>query len=488
MKTEITAALVIFGASGDLAQRKLIPSLYKLFQKKRLPDTLDVIGFARRPYTDETFRQHLKESILSNSPEQFEESSWEEFSNRVHYFQGNLTNSDDFDKLNIYLKNNYCTSCNHYYYLATAPEFFEPIIGYLSKCGLSSEGESENKVIIEKPFGTDLKSAQKLNEFVHTCFNEDQIYRIDHYLGKETAQNILFFRFSNTFFEPVWNRNYIDHVQITVAESVDVGLRAGYYDTAGILRDMFQNHLFQLVTLTAMEPPSSFNAASLRNEKMKVLQAIRPIDLNDVILGQYDGYCQEDGVASDSKIPTYAAMKLFIDNWRWQGVPFYLRSGKALSKKTSEITIYFRKPPHNMFNFMGDFQSSPNTLSIIIQPNEGIRLSFETKQPDSYQSTQTVNMNFYYRDHFGDEPLPDAYERLLLDALHQDASLFARVDEIEQAWKLIDPVIQYSEDPKSPVPLQYTKGTWGPKKALDLIEPNGGCWFITQETGGICTI
>ena len=251
---------------------------------------------------------------------------------------------------------------------------------------------------------------------------------------------------------------------------------------------MFQNHLFQLVALTAMEPPSSFNAASLRNEKMKVLQAIRPIDLNDVVLGQYDGYCQEDGVASDSKIPTYAAIKLFIDNWRWQGVPFYLRSGKALPKKTSEITIHFRKPPHNMFNFTGNFQSSPNTLSIIIQPNEGIRLSFETKQPDSYQSTQTVNMNFYYRDHFGDEPLPDAYERLLLDALHQDASLFARSDEIEQAWKLIDPVIQHSEDPQSPYPLPYNKGTWGPKKALDLIEPNGGCWFISQEAGGICTI
>lgn len=484
-----TAALIIFGASGDLTRRKLIPSLYKLFLKGRLPDHLEIIGFARREWDDDHFRQLLQEGIQQHVPDQFKAERWREFIQRVHYFQGNLDHTEDYLRLKAHLKNTYGEHCNHFFYLATSPEFFKPIIGQLANCGAGSDTENLNRIIIEKPFGTDRASAQELNQFIHQSFREDQIFRIDHYLGKETAQNILFFRFSNTIFEPLWNRNYIDHVQITVAESVDVEYRAGYYDHAGVLRDMFQNHLFQLLALTAMEPPNNFNAIALRNEKVKVLFSVRPIDLQDVVLGQYQGYQETDRVAPDSRTPTYAAMKLFVDNWRWQGVPFYLRSGKAMPQKTSEISIYFRHPPHNMFAEGTHDMPFPNVLSIIIQPDEGIHLSFATKQPDSFREMQSVNMNFYYRDSFGAEALPDAYERLLLDALHDDASLFARADEIERSWDLIDPVIRYAEDTTKPKPFIYEKGSWGPAQAVDLIEPNGGCWLISHGTSGImCTI
>ncbi|HET59492.1 MAG TPA: glucose-6-phosphate dehydrogenase [Chloroflexi bacterium] len=486
MNAQKKTALVIMGATGDLTQRKLIPSLFKLCQKGRLPANLDIIGFARREWDDEYFRQEMREGIQAFTPDQFIQSDWDHFSQRLHFFQGNFTNKEDFDRLSEYMHRHYGGHENHTYYMATSPEFFKTTIGYLADCNLDDAGK--NKIIIEKPFGSDYTSAHDLNEFIHQTFQEEQIFRIDHYLGKETAQNILFFRFSNSIFEPIWNRNLIDHVQITVAESVDVGHRAGYYDHAGVLRDMFQNHLFQLLTLTAMEPPAAFNATYLRNEKVKVLQAIRPIALEDVVLGQYDGYCQTDRVAPDSRTPTYAAMKLYIDNWRWQGVPFYLRSGKALPDKTSEISIYFRNPPHNLFSFEGGVDQSPNVLSIIIQPNEGIHLSFATKQPDSYKEIQSVNMNFYYSQSFGNEPLPDAYERLLLDAINGDASLFARADEIELAWQLMDPVIRFAEDPNKPSPHQYAKNSWGPQAALKLIESNGGCWLVTQGTAGIiCT-
>ena len=486
---EHTAALVIFGASGDLTRRKLIPSLFSLFLKGRLPETLDIVGFARRDWDDDHFRKLLHEGVREHIPEQYNESKWKAFEERLNYFRGNLTVSGDFTKLTHYLDDHYGCGCNHYFYLATSPEFFKPIIGELAHCGLAQEEMGGNKIIIEKPFGTDLASAQDLNQFIHNSFREEQIYRIDHYLGKETAQNILFFRFSNTIFEPLWNRNYIDHVQITVAESVDVGHRAGYYDTAGVLRDMFQNHIFQLLTLTAMEAPAAFNADALRNEKVKVLQSIRPIEIYDVVLGQYKGYQETERVAPDSHTSTFAAMKLYVDNWRWQGVPFYLRSGKAMPEKTSEISVYFRHPPHNMFSADHHDTDFPNVLSIIIQPDEGIHLSFATKQPDSYRDMQAVNMNFYYRDSFGKDALPDAYERLLLDALHEDASLFARADEIERSWELIDPIIRYAEDPLNPMPYIYEKGSWGPSQATELIEPNGGCWLISHGASGImCTL
>jgi glucose-6-phosphate 1-dehydrogenase len=330
---------------------------------------------------------------------------------------------------------------------------------------------------VEKPFGIDLQSAQALNSDLHAVFQEQQIYRIDHYLGKETAQNILFLRFANTIFEPVWNRNYVNNVQISVTEDVDVGHRAGYYDKAGVMRDMIQNHLMQLVALIAMEPPASFEADAVRNEKAKVFKAIRPIPLEDTVRAQYDDYSKAEGVAENSQTPTYAALKLNIDNWRWQGVPFYIRSGKALARKNSEIVIEFQKPPHLMFEQIEDEDFQANVLSICVQPDEGIHLRFEAKIPGSIQETQSVVLEFHYQTSFKGRPLPDAYERLLLDALNGDATLFTRSDEIESAWRLIDPVIKgWQESPGLSPLVTYERTSWGPGAANKLVEGDGRFW------------
>jgi glucose-6-phosphate 1-dehydrogenase len=346
---------------------------------------------------------------------------------------------------------------------------------------MTQEDSGWRRVIVEKPFGRDLPTAQSLNHALQSVFGEHQIYRIDHYLGKETAQNILFFRFGNTVFEPIWNRNYVDHVQITVAETVDVGHRAGFYDTTGVLRDMFQNHLLQLLTLVAMEPPASFEADAIRNEKVKLFSAVRTIRPEDMatetVRGQYRGYADEKGVGAGSQTPTYAALRFWIDNWRWQGIPFYLRSGKALAAKTSTITIEFRCPPHVMFPLPPGASVRRNILALCIQPDEGIHLRVEAKVPDTVAEMRSVEMEFHYRDGFREIGIPEAYERLLLDALQGDASLFTRSDGIEHSWKLIDPVIQGWEGPNAPPLGIYERGSWGPQEADEFINREARTWL-----------
>ncbi len=477
MNTRPSTTIVIFGASGDLTWRKLIPALYNAFKKGRLAECAHIVGFARRPLTDESFRSHLQEGTSKFSPETFDLPIWETFTRQVHYFQGDLREADDFPKLDSFLNKLEGGPSNRLYYLATSPEHYPVVVHALGMAGMASQGSCWRRIVIEKPFGRDLSSARALNLGVHAVFDESQVYRIDHYLGKETSQNILFFRFANTIFEPVWNRRYVNNIQVTVAEDVDVGHRAGYYDTAGVVRDMFQNHLLQLLALVAMEPPSSFNAEAVRNEKAKLFESIRPIALTDTVRGQYAGYAKAEGVAPGSQTPTYAALKLNIDNWRWQGVPFYLRSGKAMMRKTSEIIIEFQRPPHLMFHLPEGSGITPNILSLCIQPDEGIHLRFEAKVPDFEQAMRSVDMDFHYRSSF-DGSLPDAYQRLLLDALAGDASLFTRNDSIEAAWRLLDPIIQGWEAQAIPGLEGYPTGSWGPAEADQLLERDGRSWRI----------
>jgi len=474
-----STTIVIFGASGDLTHRKLIPALFNNFKKGRLPEKFRVIGFARRDWSDDVFREGLREGMEKFAADAFEAETWAAFAPTLHYFKGNLDVAEDYENLGRYLQEKEGEPANRLYYLATSPDFYGPASRSLGEAGLADQSEGQRNIVIEKPFGHDLASALALNEEVHAAFEESQVYRIDHYLGKETAQNILFLRFANTIFEPVWNRRYIDNVQITVAETVDVGRRAGYYDSSGVLRDMFQNHLLQLLTLVAMEPPISLKADAVRNEKAKVLGAIRPIPLTDTVRAQYKGYCEAEGVAPDSQTATFAALKLNIDNWRWKGVPFYLRSGKALTEKTSEITIRFQPPPDIMFNLGADAHFTPNTLSICVQPDEGMHLKFEAKVPDSANESRSVDMDFHYRDAFKGNSLPDAYERLLLDALRGDASLFARSDEIQLAWHLIDPILQgWAASPDQSPLGDYESGSWGPAAADDLLARDGREWRL----------
>jgi glucose-6-phosphate 1-dehydrogenase len=471
--------VVIFGASGDLTQRKLVPALYNLYRKHRLSQKFNIVGVSRTPFEHQAFRDKMREGVKQFSGATYSDSAWENFSTHVWYKSSNATDKSEFTGLDTTLRQLEGDDANRLYYLSTAPALYAPTIQNLGAAGMVDEHEGWRRVIIEKPFGYDLPTARELNRIVHSVLDENQVYRIDHYLGKETAQNILFLRFANTIFEPIWNRNYIDSVQITVAESVDVGHRAGYYDKSGVLRDMFQNHLLALVALVAMEPPSSLDADAQRNEKVKVLNSIHPIALRDTVRGQYRGYRSAPDVAPNSQTPTYAALKLYIDNWRWQGVPFYLRSGKSLKDKTSEIIIQFRRPPLQLFD-LPPRDNGANVLAMQIQPDEGIMLRFEAKLPDSREGRSVV-MDFKYAESFGKYEIPEAYERLILDTLLGDPSLFTRSDNIEAAWRLMDPIIQGWETPNALPLAMYDPGTWGPVEADELLDLYGHRWILARD-------
>lgn len=476
----LPTAIVIFGASGDLTKRKLIPSLFNLYCKGRMPKLYQLVGYGSTEFTDDSFREHLKEGMQEFSDAKYTDQEWQDFASHVFYIRRGYT-AEDFTHLNEYLHQlQGVEDGNRVYYMATPPDAFPKIIDLLGETQQLQENHGYRRVVIEKPFGTDLESAEKLNEQIHKVLKETQIYRIDHYLGKETVQNILVARFANTIFEPLWNRNYIDHVEITVAEKVGVEHRGKFYDRVGILRDMFQNHLLQLLALTAMEPPVSFEATALRNEKVKVLSAIHPMKEDEIVeatvRGQYNGYRQEEGVDPNSTTATYGAARLFVDNWRWQGVPFYLRSGKYLKEKLSQVVIEFKCPPHLLFPSEAS-DMSPNMLVLYLQPDEGINWRFEAKVPDTVAKLRSVDMEFQYADSFGKTSLPDAYERLLLDTMMGDASLFTRADEVETAWGIVDPIIKAWDANKERLAF-YEPGTWGPKEADELLAKDGRSWSM----------
>jgi glucose-6-phosphate 1-dehydrogenase len=473
-----SSTIVIFGATGDLTRRKLVPALYNLYRKNELPAQTRIVGFSIESYSEDDFRARLRGGVQEFSPATFEPSAWDSFAGMLSYRQGNLTDPDDFTTLNATLQDLEQGPADRLYYLAISPALYAATFINLGEASMATEKAGQRRIVVEKPFGRDLVSAQDLNRTLHSVFDERQVYRIDHYLGKETAQNILFFRFANSVFESVWDRSHIDNVQITVAENVDVGHRAGYYDQSGVLRDMFQNHLLQLLTLVAMEPPASFDADELRNEKVKVLRAVRPIDLADTVRGQYRGYCSTDGVTPDSQTATFAAIRLFVDNWRWQGVPFYLRSGKALGRKATEIILQFKRPPRAMFDLPTANECNPNLLSLCIQPDEGIHFRFETKVPGLAHRARSEDMEFHYNSAFGADVIPEAYERLLLDALQGDAALFTRSDEIEAAWRIVDPVIEGWKTDQSPPLAAYEPGSWGPEASDALISRDGYQWQL----------
>ncbi len=472
--------MVIFGASGDLTSRKLIPALYRQFQRGRLPNPTRIVGVSRSAFTSEQWRAQLAETTEKYVKTDFHSETWQAFLQNIFYHPCDIGNEDDFHKLGAFLNEvEGSLTTDRVYYLSTMPQLYASAIAQLGKAGLNVEKNGHRRVVIEKPFGTDLASAMALNESIHQTFREDQIYRIDHYLGKETVQNILVFRFGNTIFEPLWNRNYVDHVQITVAEEVKVGRRGDYYDKAGILRDMFQNHILQLMMVTAMEAPVRYTGEMVRDEKVKVLQSVRPYKGSDFaefgVRGQYIGYSEEQGIPEDSQTETFAALKLYIDNWRWKGVPFYLRSGKGMSCRSTQIVIQFREPPHMLFGERKSFRPEANKIVIQIQPAEGLQLYFQSKVPDSDMKLRLSELDFKF-DTSGKE-LPDAYQRLLLDALIGDPGLFARSDEVEQAWRIIDPIISAWKSPAAPTLNPYEPGMWGPEQCSEWMQAQGRNWF-----------
>jgi len=474
--------VLIFGASGDLTSRKLIPSLYRLHAKKRLPDELQIVGVARSEFSDESFREKMSVAVREFARREWDEQLWQSFAQRLHYVRGDGSHADGLQGVQRWLDTHEKgQDGRRLYYLSVAPSLYEPISEALGQLGMNEQKGAWRRLVIEKPFGHDLSSCVALNQALRTRFNENQIYRIDHYLGKETVQNILVFRFANTLWEPIWNHNYIDHVQITVSEKVTMEGRGAYYDQAGVLRDMFQNHLLQVLALITMEAPARYAADTLRNEKVKVLDAIHVRTVEEVranlVCGQFAGYLSEKGVNPNSKTPTFAALKLEVDNWRWRGVPIYLRSGKGLNQRASEVVIQFRCPPHLMFPLPRGETLECNRLSLSIQPNEGIHIQFQTKVPDTDgMKLSPANLAFEYDEAYPDKPIPEAYERLLLDAMNGDAALFMRSDEIERAWEIIDPFIVASQSDDAPKPHEYAVGSCGPKEADSFLSRDGRSW------------
>ena len=488
--------VTIFGASGDLAKRKLIPALYNLALEKRLPERFAVVGYARSEMSDEAFRDRMRAAVKEFSRTGLgDEAAWQEFANTLYYVRGGYEDDSGYEKLKQFIENFDRGSRAlpaRVFYLAMPPDIYGTVIERISAAGLTpkeTDREPRSRVIIEKPFGTDLETARELNRRVHEALGENQIYRIDHYLGKETVQNIMVFRFANSVFEPLWNRRYVDHVQITAAESVGVENRGGYYEAAGVLRDMFQNHLLQLLCLTAMEPPVGFNADAVRDEKGKLLRAVRPIAPEEVstaaVRGQYTagkiadhtviGYRDEPGVAQDSSTVTYAAIKLAIDNWRWEGVPFYLRSGKRMAKRVTEIAIQFKRPPMLLFKNSAVEDVTPNVLVMRIQPDEGISLTFEVNPPGPAVGVSPLSLDFSYAESFGNSS-PEAYETLLEDCIEGDSTLFTRHDWVESAWSLMDPIVQVWSLSKPKSFPNYEAGSWGPKEADGFMQRDGRRW------------
>jgi glucose-6-phosphate 1-dehydrogenase len=485
--------MVLFGATGDLAHRKVIPALYHLWRTNLLPHEFMLVAIGRRDYTDDTFRAEIKTALEKYSrllP--LDIDAWESFAKRIEYLRFDFDDPQGFDTLSEYLDTHdaeHGTRGNRLFYLATQPSQFAEIVAQLGRVGLDHELHDGGwrRIIIEKPFGHDLESARRLNREVGKVFRESQVYRIDHYLGKETVRNLLVFRFGNGIFEPLWNRRYVDHVQITVAESIGIENRGSFYEQTGASRDVLQNHLLQLVCLVAMEPPATFEANALRDEKVKVLRAISAEASGphgDVVRGQYGpgwvaatkvpGYRDEEEVDAASETETFVAAKLTIDDWRWSGVPFYVRTGKRLPKRATEIAIQYRDVPHRLFKEEG-VEPDPNLLAIRIQPDEGIMLRFGAKVPGLRLDIRSVTMDFTYGSAFSVDS-PDAYETLILDALQGDASLFTRADEVEEAWAIVDPIVSAWADGPPPAFPNYEAGTWGPDAADQLLARDGRRW------------